>query len=134
MNEYKIPALKSSASIIKMFEETTRNGKEILVYSIAKPEDVEEVAEFAEEHYFSLSPVRQMFSLDNVTDEEGHAFRRDGFRRCFQHPTSILVRENSTGRLVAFVASIVRERSEVSADKLVDPDDRSAGWLVKAAF
>lgn len=116
-----------------LIEKTAQNGKEILVYSTAKPEEVDEVAEFAEDNYFNLTPIRQLFSLDDVTDEKTRlALRREGFQRCFQHPTSFLVREKSTGQLVGFMASTVRERSEESAEKLLDPDDRSFGWLVRA--
>jgi len=109
-----------------------KNSKEIAVYSIAKPEEVEEVAEFAEENYFNLSPVREMFSLDDATNEDTLAWRKGGFQRCFQHPTSIVVREKNTGRLVGFLAAVVKEKSEVSVETLVDTDDRSAGWLVRA--
>ncbi len=115
-----------------MLEQISKNGKETLVYTIAKPEEVEEVVDFAEEHYFSLSPIREIFSLDHVTDEERRASRIEGFQKCFQHPTSIVVREKSTGHLVAFHASLMMERSEVSAGTLVDSDNRSFGWLFKA--
>lgn len=113
-----------------------RNGKEILVYSIAKQEEVEEVAHFAEETYFSSSPVREIYSSDDVTitKEERLAWTRNRYQNCIQHPTSILVtvREKSTGRLVAFQSLTMRIRGESSAAIWVDPNDRSTGWLLRA--
>ncbi len=113
-----------------------RNGKEILVYSIAKQEEVEEVANFAEETYFSSSPVREIYSSDGVTitKEERLAWTRNRYQNCIQHPTSILVtvREKSTGRLIAFQSLTMRIRGESSAAIWVDPNDRSTGWLLRA--
>lgn len=78
--------------------------------------------------------MREAFLYDDVTKEELFACTRDRLQKCFQTPASnlITVREKDTGRLVAFQAITVRERSEESAEKLVDPDDRSAGWLFRA--
>ncbi len=52
-------------------EERTRDGKEILIYSIGKPEEVEEVAEFAAEYFYNASPLRELASFDDLTDEAG---------------------------------------------------------------
>jgi len=50
-------SLLSNNQILKI----EQKGKESLVYSIAKPEEVEDVADFAEKNYYNLTPVREMF-------------------------------------------------------------------------
>lgn len=93
------------------------------------------MAGLAEEHFYSSSPMRQIFLSDDLTKEEMFACTRARLQKCFQTPASnlVTVREKSTGRLVAFQAITIRERSEDSAEKMiVDPDDRSAGWLLRA--
>jgi len=114
-----------------MIEETTRDGKEILVYSIAKPEDVEEVAEFAAEHFYNASPLRELASKDDLTDEIGFfAWRIGRLQKCFAHPTSIIIREKSTGELIAFGALEINEKNESKeASNWPSSNPRSPGWL-----
>jgi len=110
-----------------------KNGKEILIYSIAKQEEEEEVADLAHEHFYSSSPMREIFLFDYVTKDEFFACTRARLQKCFQHPRSklITVREKSTGRLVAFQAITIREKNDGS-EVSVDPEDRSTGWLLRA--
>ena len=89
-----------------MMEQRTRDGKQILVYSIAKPKDVDEVVEFAAEYFYNSSPLRELALLDDLTGEVGFfAWRKGRLQKCFANPTSIIIREKSTGQLVAFVFS-----------------------------
>lgn len=76
--------------------------------------------------------MREIYLFDDLTKEELFACTRARLETCFQHSSKsnvITVREKNTGRLVAFQATTIRERSE---EKLLDPDDRSAGWLFRA--
>ncbi len=112
-------------------EEKTPDEKEILVYHIAKPEDVEEVAEFAAEHFFNESPIRELGMFDDQSDEAGRFYWRQGrLQKCFAHPTSIIIREKSTGELVAFGALEINEKNESKeASNWLSSNPRSPGWL-----
>jgi len=116
-------------------EERTRDGKEILVYSIAKPEEVEEAAEFAVENFFNSSPIRELSSFDDLSDEVGLlAWRKGRFQECFAHPTSILIREKGTGNLVGFSAHRLQMKSDPVSSTInwVSNNPRSPGWLSRA--
>jgi len=115
-------------------EEETPDGKEILVYHIAKPEDVEEVAAFAAEHFFNESPIRELGMFDDQSDEAGRFYWRQGrLQKCFAHPTSIVVREKSTGQVVGFTAAILEEREHQSTPVNLNlNNNRSPGWLNRA--
>ena len=114
-----------------MMKKTTRDGKEILVYSIAKPEDVEEVAKFAAEHFYNASPLRELASMDDLTDENGFfAWRVGRIQKCFAQPVSIIIREKSTGNVVAFSAIEIVEKNEwKEVSNWPSSNPRSPGWL-----
>ena len=88
-----------------------KNGKEILVYSIAKQEEEEEVADLAHEHFYSSSPMREIFLFDYVTKDDFFACTRARLQKCF-HPNSnlITVREKSIARLVTSQAIYILEK------------------------
>ncbi len=115
-----------------MEEIVSRDGKEIvLVYSIASPEDVDEVAEFAEQYFYNDSPLREIASFDDISDKEGMlAWRRGRLQTCFAQPISILVRDKSNGELVAFAARVLQEKNEKMNWPSSNP--RSPGWLNRA--
>jgi len=122
-----------------MIEERIRGGKEILVYSIAKPEDVEEAAEFAVENFYNSSPIRELTSFDDLSDEVGLlAWRKGRFQKCFAHPTSIIIREKSTGAIVGFSAHHLQVKDDpassanTSGVNWVSSNPRSPGWLNRA--
>ena len=122
--------------IIKEYrmEEKTPDEKEVLLYHIAKPEDVEEVAAFATEHFFNESPILELGLFDDQSDEVGRFYWRQGrLQQCFAQPTSIVVREKSTGQVVGFTAAILEEREHQSTSVNSNPSsDRSPGWLNRA--
>jgi len=72
---------------------------------------VDEVAEFAAEYFYNSSPLRELALSDDPTDEVGFfAWRKGRLQKCFANPTSVIVRENSTGKLIAFVAIEIEEK------------------------
>ncbi len=118
--------------------ERTRVDKQNLIYSIAKPEELEEVAQFAAEHFFNSSPIREFASFDEVSDEtERFAVRKARLRNCLSHLASILVREKSTGCIIAFAAFILEENQPSDSTLKTNYssniiDRQSPGWLNKA--
>jgi len=114
-------------------EEIIRNGKETLIYSIAKPGDVEEVAQFAEEHFFNSSPILELASFDDPSDKAGQfAWKQGRLQKCFAHPTSIIVREKSSNNIIAFSAMMLEERGRVNNSPYSIKDDRFPGWMNRA--
>ena len=89
--------------------------------------------DFAEEQYYRATPIREIFAFNDVTKEDWLAWKRARLLKCIQHPKSnlVTVREKNTGRLLAFQALSIRERSEVWADSFVE-SDRSAAWRLRA--
>lgn len=61
-------------------DEVICDGKETLIYDIGRPEDVVEVAEFASEYFFNSSPIRELASFDDPTDEAGQFAWRQGLQ------------------------------------------------------
>ncbi len=109
----------------------TPDGK-VIVYHIARPEDVEEVATFAAEHFFNESPIRELASFDDPSDKAGWFYWRQGrLQKCFANPTSVIYREMSTGQVIGFSAAILEEREHDSIPISTNLD-RSPGWLNRA--
>lgn len=96
-------------------------NKETLIYDIARLSDVPEVAEFASEYFFNSSPIRELASFDDPTDEAGQfAWRQGRLQKCFTRPTSIIVREKTSGEVVAFQAAILEDRENKPLSNDVD--------------
>lgn len=114
-------------------------GEETLIYDIGQPKDVAEVSEFASEYFFNSSPIRELATFDDPTDEVGKfAWRQGRLQSCFSRPTSIIVREKSSGNVVAFHTKILEDRKDNIKSLTNDEGgkenlkDRSAGWLSRA--
>lgn len=119
---------------IVLLDDTAADSGETLVYSLARPDEVDEVFELALQHFFAAQPLRQIHFFDEKDETKRPIWRLETLRRCFAPPTlSIVVREKTTGDLVAFMVNEVEERSATS--NIVIPnnhDDRSTGWLARA--
>lgn len=70
-----------------MIEEIIRDGKEVLIYSIARPEDVEEVTPMAVESFANATPTAEIDAIGNYpSDEAGLIAWRDFSSTYFDHP------------------------------------------------
>jgi len=120
-------------------EETICDGKQTIIYDIARPGDVVEVTEFSSKYYFNSSPIRELSSFDDPTDEAGKfAWKQERIQNSFSRPTSIIVREKTGRNVVAFQAMIIEDRNNTSINNEDEIDfnsaDRSPGWLFRAFF
>lgn len=115
-------------------EEKIRDGTVTLIYDIARPEDVDEAAAFAAESLYNSSPIKEIASFDDPSDEAGRiAWNKGRLQTAFSNPTCIIVREKTTGDVVGFVTMKIEERDDGSNSTTFNySDDRSAGWLTRA--
>lgn len=121
-----------------LIEETIRGGKETLVYSIARPEDVDEVVLMAIESFANSTPTKEIEAIDYPSSADAGLERLNSYRTrtqmAFAQPTSIIVREKSTNQVVGFMAMVIDERGSNSSStySIKSNDDRTSGWLMRA--
>lgn len=118
-----------------VFEQRIRDGKETLVYDIARPEDLDEAAVLAVDSYNKSSPFTEIDSISNPSDPVGlFEGRKSLIKKCFARPTSIIIREKITNEVIAFSCMTISERRDHSAscNPNIDIDRSQPGWLIEA--
>ena len=112
-----------------VFEQKLFDGKEILIYDIARPEDLNEAVILMADCFSKSSPFKEIDSITNPWNldaiTEG---RKSQIQQCFSRPTSIIVREKSTNEMIAFSSMMILERGvNIRIDWQSEPE-----WLAEA--
>lgn len=71
-----------------------------LIIDIARAEEAEEIMAFVEENFLTKQPLISIIEYDATPKSYGVVVMGN-VRQCLEHPLSLTVREQRTGRLVA---------------------------------
>lgn len=112
-------------------EKTAKNGR-VLVYDIAKPGNLEEMVDFFVKHFVAAPPIRQIYFLTGSEEIPTPFWALWSIGKCLAEPVSLLVREKTTGHLVAFVANHILKKETFQPSPTFPPDDKRIGWLASA--
>ncbi len=115
-------------------EQKIRDGRETLIYAIARPEDLDEAVVLVADSFSKSSPFTEIDSISDPLHPDGlFEWRKSLIQKCFARPTSIIVREKSTNQVIAFVSMAILERADHNTNVRSDIIDRShPGWLIEA--
>ena len=105
---------------------------EVLVFDLGRPEDAQQVIQLHRDHFLTTPPIRQIHFWDEAEENRTAPWSESFIRKSLaaQPPVSLVVREKSTGHLVAYKMNELDERNTFTP--MPPSDSKAPGWLARA--